>query len=132
MCIRDSRRGLGAEPVEADLGRLTPAAEHRERAAPIEHAWRQEHGFDALVSLEGDAAAQIEHVVLADVPPISSAQREAAAGIRAVEEGMDLDAAAEQRILDAVDDLFHLARSVRVAVSYTHLRAHETPEHLVC
>src|SRR5678816_3407501 len=36
--------------------------------------------------------------------------------------------------LDGVGELLEDPRitSVRLAVSYTHLRAHETPEHLVC
>src|SRR5678816_4763508 len=29
-------------------------------------------------------------------------------------------------------EIKHQHRSAKIAVSYTHLRAHETPEHLVC
>eukprot|EP00658_Telonema_sp_P-2_P051975 TRINITY_DN40097_c0_g1_i1.p1 TRINITY_DN40097_c0_g1~~TRINITY_DN40097_c0_g1_i1.p1 ORF type:complete len:131 (+),score=40.31 TRINITY_DN40097_c0_g1_i1:161-553(+) len=37
----------------------------------------------------------------------------------------------EQQLLDAINEKLALQNLLQ-AVSYTHLRAHETPEHLVC
>ena len=34
--------------------------------------------------------------------------------------------------LEGIENIYPFAIDLSIAVSYTHLRAHETPEHLVC
>ena len=81
-------RRVGANAVEADFGRIAPPSEDRERQRMSEEFGSDELRLDALVSAERDAAADIEGVIGADVFEVAGAEREAAAGVCAVEERM--------------------------------------------
>jgi hypothetical protein len=78
-------RRVRADAVEADLRRLAPAAENGEVAAAIEHSRRDELGLDAFVPGNGVAAADVERVIGAEVLVVAEAEREAAAGVCALE-----------------------------------------------
>src|SRR6185295_15195112 len=95
-------------------GGLPPAAEQRQRAAAIEESRREELRLDPLVAGERDAAAQIDHVVRTHVPRVARAQREAPTAVRALEERVEVQASGYQQVLDAVEDVFDLARFERV------------------
>ena len=104
--------GVVAETVEPDLRRFTPAAEHRERRAPMEQPRRDELRFEPLVVLEGPAAADVDVVVGTDERRPAEAEREAAACIRVLEERMPVRRAAGEHGVEPLEDLLHPVRHV--------------------
>jgi hypothetical protein len=104
--------GVVADAVEADLRRLAPAAQHRQVAATVEDARRDELRLDALVAGDGVAAAEVDLVVGADVEGAAEAEREAAARVGAVEEWMPAQRPAFEHGVEAVEELLGLVRIV--------------------
>ena len=102
-------RRVLTDPVKADLSRLAPAAEHRELAPALEHPRRDEFDLRPFVAGKRIAAPQVDQVVAAHVVLVSQPQREAAARIGALEEGMPLQHPALQQRVNPVEDPLALA-----------------------
>src|SRR5678815_5458306 len=116
VLLEDDRRSQQAlHEVEDDVRR------HREQINLL-----------SRVSLLGEMTASLAHELN---QPLSAIISNANAGMQYIQRGKD-DPAALRDILGDVESDAHRAhdiiRNVRntITVSYTHLRAHETPEHL--
>ena len=109
-------RAVGADAVKADLGRLAPAAEDRQMAAPVEHPRRDELHLGALVAGDRVAAADVDGVVGADVAAAAHPEREPAARIGAVEEGMPLQRAARDDRVEPLEEPLALVCNVGLRV----------------
>jgi hypothetical protein len=70
-------RRARSDAVKADLCRFAPATEDRQHAAVVEQVRRSELGFGPLVAVQRIAAAHVEQVVRAHVPPVADTERKA-------------------------------------------------------
>ena len=87
-------------------GQTDPPSEQRAR--------RHECRLDPLVAGERERTPQIQDVVRAEVLQVPAAEREAAAGVCAVEEGMPVQLTARQVVLGVIQVLFRGPRLVRL------------------
>src|SRR5678816_2091066 len=109
--IEDIKTAAG--DVEAIIERHNPRVIIYDIVPPYDVNWRF---FDHLRTTK---AFQNRHFVITTVN-ISQVQR--VVGKESV----------VYEVVGEASDIQQVVRAVREAVSYTHLRAHETPEHLVC
>ena len=105
-------RGVRSQAVEADLRRLAPAADHRQLAATVEHPRREELDFGPLVARDRIAGPRIDGVVGAHIVGVADAEREAAAGIGALEERVPAQGPALEHRIDVLEDPLTLVGGV--------------------
>eukprot|EP00658_Telonema_sp_P-2_P074833 TRINITY_DN64137_c0_g1_i1.p1 TRINITY_DN64137_c0_g1~~TRINITY_DN64137_c0_g1_i1.p1 ORF type:complete len:182 (-),score=54.07 TRINITY_DN64137_c0_g1_i1:23-568(-) len=129
--MRTVRRSLGQKMLQHFVGRIT-AAQAESNLMNWRTAWQQ--AFEAermgiLVSqLQQSVVVQLRHIFVRLAKGIASSLLIMWRSNMKSTTSDELQAAQA----DVVSTRSQLTQVHRKAVSYTHLRAHETPEHLVC
>ena len=109
-------RRVHPDSVEADLGRVTPAAEEAQRAPTLKQTRRDELRFDSLVVFDRITAAHVDQVIGRDAVRVAETGRETAARIRVVEKRVPFRRPVGHDLFESVDDFLSFARYIRMQV----------------